>query len=77
MRNQFKVPLNKWKKWSILAKKVFNSQFETLKNNQKVLTHPQMKEVSKRMWSTVAWNSAWLAADAVDTGLKEIEKGET
>lgn len=71
-KNAYKVPVKKWRKWSELARRVFNLHFYELKENQSILTHPQCDTMSARMWRTVAWNAAWLAADSVMSALQTM-----
>lgn len=74
--NLYGVPRKQWEKWPTLARKVFNKHFREIKLNKEILGHPQMADISKRMWHTLAWNCAWLAADSVKEGLKEMSKGD-
>lgn len=74
-RNIYKVPVRQWRKWSELARLIFNEMFFTLKENQSVLTHPKTQPISKREWRTQAWNSAWLAADAAMHSLRTMAHG--
>ncbi len=71
-RNVYKVPVKQWRKWSELARRVFNLHFYELKENQAILTHPKTQQISKREWRTQAWNAAWLAADSVMDSLRAI-----
>ena len=73
-KNAYKVPVRQWRKWSELARRVFNLHFYELKENQAVLTHPKTQQISQREWRTQAWNAAWLAADSVMNALKEMSK---
>jgi hypothetical protein len=61
--NTYKVPLRQWRKWSSTERFVFNAVFSAAIKNQVVLSHPQMESVSARMWRTLCWNFAWIAAD--------------
>jgi hypothetical protein len=65
MANKYKVNKRRWKKWSPLARKVFNETYFLISRNQSVFLHPKVAEVPKRQWKTTAWNAAWIAADAV------------
>ena len=73
-KNAYKVPVKQWRKWSELARRVFNLHFYELKENQSILSHPQCDQVSVRMWRTLAWNAAWLAADSVMSALHVMSK---
>ena len=63
--NRNKVPVKQWRKWSPVARKVFNEVYGTMNKNQWTFLHPKQDKLSARMWNTVAWNAAWIAADAV------------
>lgn len=74
--NAYKVPVKQWRKWSELARRVFNLHFYELKENQRVLTHPKTQPISQREWRTQAWNAAWLAADSVMYALRAMSEGQ-
>lgn len=65
-QNKHGVPLKQWRKWSALARKVFNDVFSTMAKNRTLFLHPaQLKAgVAHKHWKTTAWNAAWTAADA-------------
>ena len=62
--NLYRVPVRKWVKWGPMARQVFNEVYSAMSRNQRLFLHPQAEKVSKRLWRTVAWNAAWIAADA-------------
>ena len=64
MDNIHNVPTKQWKKWNETSRKLFNSLYTTFAENQKIITHPETQEIPEIEWNTVAWNAAWLAADA-------------
>ena len=64
--NKNRVPKAQWKKWSDKAHEMFNDIYEMVYDNQRLITHPKMTQVSPAHWKTVAWNTAWLAADKLD-----------
>lgn len=66
MRNRYRVPATQWVKWSAAARRMFTELFGCMHRNQWVFLHPHQAALSSAMWRTVAWNAAWLAADAVD-----------
>jgi hypothetical protein len=53
------------KKWNKEGKRVFREVYEMTRVNQSILAHPQAERMTPRMWDTICWNFAWLAADAV------------
>jgi hypothetical protein len=66
MKNQYKVPKKKWRKWSPRARSVFNLMYKWLIHGQEHMLHPKTEIVPRLQWKTTAWNASWLAADAVD-----------
>jgi hypothetical protein len=64
-KNRNDVPLKQWRKWSVPARRTFNSLFETMRDNKKLFLHPKHPKVSDEHWRTTCWNSAWMAAEAV------------
>ncbi len=75
MKNTHKVPKKQWKKWPDIGKMVFNEVYETMSHNAELFTHPKTGKLVKEQWDTVAWNSAWIAADATVNALNEIAAG--
>lgn len=63
--NANRVPIKQWRKWSPDARAVFNRVYEFVHDNPRLMTHPKMEKVAPAHWKTIAWNSAWIAADAV------------
>ncbi len=73
--NRYKVPQRQWRKWADIARGVFNRHFSEVNGGQHILA-PGAEKLSKRGWRVLAWNSAWLAADATMDALNRIaEKG--
>ena len=66
MTNTYKVPLKQWRKWSEQARRVFNLVYNQLESYPDSFKHPKAASIPEQHWATVAWNSAWVAADAVD-----------
>lgn len=62
--NSYTVPKKQWKKWSEQAQNVFNDVYGTIAYNPLLITHPEQPVIDLEHWQTIAWNSAWLAADA-------------
>lgn len=67
--NTHKVPAKQWRRWSAQAKAVFNELYALTLANQGIVTHPKAAKMPPEHWATIAWNTAWLAADAVDENL--------
>jgi len=56
----------KLKRWTEKGKKTFMDIYAFALNDQRHVTHPDTKPIPQDQWKTIAWNFAWLAADAVD-----------
>ena len=65
VKNRNKVPLKQWRRWSAKARKAFNEMYRIMRD-QGLMSHPKAVEQKPEHWTTTRWNSAWLAADAVD-----------
>lgn len=74
--NKYNVAARKWRNWPDICQRVFNETYESISLNQSIMTHPSAKEQAPEHWDTVAWNGAWLAADACQKALKDIIKGD-
>lgn len=71
-RNTYKVPVKQWRKWSRIARTVFNRVYNFAINNPELILHPQAVKTTKPAhWKTIAWNAAWIAADATDDSLPD------
>lgn len=66
IKNKNRVPKKQWSKWSKEAKAIFNDCYDFFFNNQGLVMHPKAHELKPDHWKTVAWNAAWIAADACD-----------
>lgn len=70
MRNENRVPLKQWRKWSSTAQRVFNETYRFLMRNPDLVRHPAdpLPKTTKasQHWKTIAWNAAWIGADAAD-----------
>lgn len=66
MKNRNRVPTKQWRKWSAKAHDVFNEVYSFAYDNPDLMTHPAAPKPKPLYWKTVAWNAAWIAADAVD-----------
>ena len=73
--NPYHVPMRQWRKWSEIARRVFNEVYSSMNMNQDRIRHPRAGKVSRDQWKTCAWNSAWIAACAVMSNL-EIMVGD-
>lgn len=64
MENVFNVQKKQWKKWTPLARAVFNDVYFAM-SDQHLFLHPEATFNSALHWNTTAWNAAWIAADSV------------
>lgn len=71
-RNKFGIAPRQWKKWCDLAQRTFNFTYEHMLKNQDMYLHPGTDPVRKEYWKTTAHNAAWMAAEGVEQGLKDI-----
>lgn len=68
-KNVNRVPNRQWAGWSKKARVIFNRSYMFFLNNQVMLNHPKARKLSPLHWKIVAWNAAWIAADACDDTL--------
>ena len=68
-KNVNRVPKKQWMKWSTNARLAFNRSYEFIYNNQDLIIHPRAATASPFHWKTIAWNAAWIAADAIDDSI--------
>ncbi len=63
-----KADKNKLKRWSRQGQKIFRKTYSEilLYVSNDVFAHPAAPKLKKNHWKTIAWNSAWIAADAAD-----------
>lgn len=66
VQNRYRVPVKQWRKWSELARLSFNRSYSFIHDNQSIIIHPKAKTAKPAEWKTIAWNAAWIAADATD-----------
>lgn len=66
MRNANRVPKKQWGKWGELARKVFNEVYDTVRKNAPVLFPPGLNRLPAHLVQVMAWNMAWVAADAAN-----------
>ena len=74
IKNLYNVNRKDWKKWSDIAKKTFNKVFDFAIEHPNILLHAKQEKPKARHWKVLAWNFAWIAADAVDDALPTEEE---
>jgi len=65
-RNQYDVPLRRWRRWSKVARGVFNETYRVLTVGWNVVAPESMRAVRAKSRRVLAWNTAWCAADAAN-----------
>lgn len=76
IKNENRVPKKQWNEWSEKGRGIFNKTYDFLYYNQALTTHPKTEKIPDSQWKTIAWNAAWIAADACDDTIPtEIFKG--
>ena len=77
MTNRYKVQKKQWTKWSVYARAIFNSSYKFFLSNQDLMRHPEAPRLPAKLWKTIAWNAAWIAAASCDDCIptKFIEAG--
>lgn len=75
VKNKYRVPKSQWNKWRFgSARQIFNEVYWFALGNQQLLTHPKMPLAKPDHWKTIAWNVAWIAADAaLDAMITEVK----
>lgn len=64
-KNKYGVPKKQWDKWHNLARRVFNTMYESMRPSmQWAFLHPDALPQKKDHWQTTRWNCAWEAAHA-------------
>ena len=64
VRNMHRVPLKQWRKWDERERYVFNELYVTLRDSHSTLAPRGFDDVKQGSWGVLAWNAAWVAADA-------------
>ncbi len=74
VQNSYKVPKDQWRKWDDESRDTFNWLYSVMMKQPDLFHHPKAIKQNPRHWKTTAWNSAWLAADAVRDAVKPEKK---
>lgn len=65
--NKHKVAKKTWNRWSRQARRTFNAMMYSMRPRmQTIVQHPEAPLLSREHWRTIQFNTACLAADAVD-----------
>jgi hypothetical protein len=66
MKNTYRVPQKKWTRWSAQAKGVFNTVYKAIRGDHRTLFPTAAQHLPAQSVQVIAWNAAWIAADAAD-----------
>jgi len=69
-RNLYRVSKKQWQKWTAQARHVFNAVYAFMLDNPQIVGFPEKPMISPRQRKIIAWNSAWIAADASDDNIQ-------
>lgn len=64
IKNENKLSKKQWSRWSEEARAIFNHCYDLFMNCQQSINHPKAPRLPLNQWKVVAWNAAWIAADA-------------
>ena len=70
--NVNRVPAKQWKKWTGRARALFNSVYTFMMSNPGLVFHPKQPGLKPEHLKALCWNVAWIAADALDSGLPKM-----
>ena len=73
-RNTNRVQASQWRKWNAKARETFNWLYGLMTKSPDLFNHPKATKLKPAHWKTVAWNAAWLAADAVRDATKGVAR---
>jgi hypothetical protein len=63
--NVYRVPKRQWRKWAEVERAVFNGVLGSVRDGWDVLFPASMQSVPRQARRVAAWNTAWIAADAL------------
>ena len=66
--NAYAVNASRWRRWSIPARRTFNTVFHTLMESWDLITPNTLHDAKPAAIRVTAWNTAWIAADAANGG---------
>ena len=68
--NRYKVPKKQWTRWNKKeVRLLFNGLYGTMTADPDLFQPPKAIQLEERYWKTVAWNTAWIAAEILDKTL--------
>jgi hypothetical protein len=64
-------------KWTRHQREVFRILNNAMLTNQSIFMHPKADMIPTNHWGTIAWNAAWMAAEAVENAPCNVRVRET
>lgn len=61
------VPKKAWSKWNDSSRRVFNRMYRQMMAGPELFKHPGAPKPKPIHWKVLAWNTAWIAADEVES----------
>lgn len=65
-----------WSRWSEDSQEMFVNMYDYILPNQTIFSHPNMIPMPEAEWKTIAWNTAYMAADFIRMKEKNGKKGK-
>lgn len=76
--NEYKVSKKQWKRWTVVARHVFNKTYYLMTTRFDLFMHPKAIArgivLTDEEIKTTAWNASWTAADICTRGEKILLK---
>lgn len=69
--NTYKVPIKQWRKWDDQARFTFNRVYSSIIDNWHILAPDSMQPIKPAARKVLAWNIAWVNAEACHVDAKE------
>jgi hypothetical protein len=67
VKNENRVPVKVWRRWrSARSRVVFNDVYSSLVDNKEWLPPLVKKTISPQHLKVLAWNAAWISAEAAE-----------
>lgn len=73
--NVNRVPKKAWARWSKMARAVFNETYHAVFRGWDHLAPESLQATKAQARKVLAWNSAWMAADAADDASAKLSIG--
>lgn len=68
VQNMYKVPKKQWTKWNKKeVRLMFNGLYGSMIADPDLFQDAKAIQLEVRFWKPVAWNTAWIAAEMLDS----------